>query len=262
MIHRIIQDKTANIHYFLHKNESSDELVVFLHGAYGDHTSFDAQKEAFTSRYNVIFVDLLGHGLSNVFTRRDRIDSTPKQLKRIMDLEKFGKAHIIGVSLGSLLAQYFALHHPECVSSIVAIGGYNINEINEEVNKAQKDSIKKCLWMALTSMNKFRRFVADQAVHHPENKERYYQMSQRFIRKSFLGMLGLNKVVAERKEVPCSYALLVLCGEHDSELAKNASLKWHQQTPGSQYQLIPEAGHTANMDNSTEFNRIVIDFLS
>jgi pimeloyl-ACP methyl ester carboxylesterase len=262
MIHRIIQDKTANIHYLFHKNESSDELIIFLHGAYADHTLFNSQEEAFTPRYNVIFIDLLGHGLSNVFTMKDRIDSTPEQLKRIMEVEKFEKAHLIGVSLGSLLAQYFALKYPDYVSSIVATGGYNINDTNEEINKAQKDSIKKCLWLALTSMNKFRHFVAGQAVHHPENKELYYRMAQGFIRKSFVGMAGLNKVVCERKDIPCNYPLLLLCGELDSDLAKKAALQWHQNTPGSKYQLIPDAGHTANMDNPTVFNQLVLDFLS
>ncbi|MDR1202737.1 MAG: alpha/beta hydrolase [Tannerellaceae bacterium] len=261
MIHRIIQNKTANIHYLFHKNESSNELIIFLHGAYADHTSFDGQKEAFTSHYNVVFIDLLGHGLSNVFTMKDRIDSTPEQLKRIMDLEKFEKAHIIGVSLGSLLAQYFALKYPDSVSSIVAIGGYNINDNNEEINKAQKESIKKCLWLALTSMNKFRHFVADQAVHNPENKRLYYQMAQQFIRKSFVGMTGLNKIICERKDILCNYSLLILCGELDIDLAKNAALLWHQNTPGSKFQLIPDAGHTANMDNPTFFNQLVLDFL-
>jgi pimeloyl-ACP methyl ester carboxylesterase len=262
MVHRIIQDKTANIHYLFHKNESSGELIIFLHGAYADHTSFNGQAEAFMPRYNVIFIDLLGHGLSNVFTMKDRIDSTPEQLKRIMEVEKFEKAHFIGVSLGSLLSQYFALKYPDHVSSIVATGGYNINDKNEEINKAQKESIKKCLWLALTSMNKFRHFVAGQAVRHPENKELYYRMAQGFIRKSFVGMAGLNKVVCERKDIPCNYPLLVLCGEFDTDLAKNAALQWHQNTPGSKYRLIPDAGHTANMDNPAVFNEIVLAFLS
>ncbi|MDR1402273.1 MAG: alpha/beta hydrolase [Tannerellaceae bacterium] len=262
MIHRIIQNKTANVHYLFHKNESSDELVVFLHGAYADHTSFDRQKEAFAARYNLLFIDLLGHGLSNVFTVKDRIDATPEQLKRIMDLEKYKKAHLIGVSLGALLAQYFALKYPGYVSSVIATGGYDINRKNEEINKAQKESIKKCLWLALTSMDKFRRFVADQAVHTPENKELYYQMTRHFIRKSFVGMAGLNKVIRKRKNISSTYSLLILCGELDADLAKKAARQWNQDAPGSKFQLIPAAGHTANMDNPAAFNQIALDFLA
>ncbi|MDR0748498.1 MAG: alpha/beta fold hydrolase [Tannerellaceae bacterium] len=262
MIHRIIQDKTANIHYLFHKNELSDELVIFLHGAFADHTSFKGQEEAFTPRYNVIFIDLLGHGLSNVCTVKDRIDATPEQLKRIMEVEKFDRAHIVGVSLGALLAQYFALKYPALVSSVVATGGYDINNRNEEAGRAQKESVKKCLWLALTSMDKFRRFAAGQAVHRPENKELYYRMAQGFVRKSFIGMTGLRKVVCERKDVSCSYPLLLLCGELDTDLAKNASLQWHRSAPGSRYCLIPGAGHTANMDNPEAFNETVLGFLS
>ncbi|MDR1160874.1 MAG: alpha/beta hydrolase, partial [Tannerellaceae bacterium] len=172
------------------------------------------------------------------------------------------KAHLIGVSLGSLLAQYFALKYPGHVRSIVATGGYNINDTNEEINKAQKDSIRKFLWLALTSMNKFRHFVAGQAVHYPENKALYYRMAQGFIRKSFVAMAGLKKVVCERKDVPCNYPLLLLCGELDTELARNVSLQWHQNTPGSKFHLIPGAGHTANMDNPAVFNQLVLAFLS
>ncbi|MDR0429860.1 MAG: alpha/beta hydrolase [Tannerellaceae bacterium] len=261
MIHKIIQNKTANIHYFLHKNESSGELIVFLHGAYADHTCFNRQKEAFTSRYNVIFIDLLGHGLSNVFTMKDRIDETPEQIKRILEIEKFAKAHFVGVSLGALLAQYMAFKYPEYVSSLVAVGGYNIHDNNDAINKAQKDSVRKCLWMALSSMNKFRRYVARQAVHNPENREHYYQMAKKFIRKSFVTMRGLKNVIRERPANPVNYPLLILCGELDLELAQNAAQRWHQQTTGSQCKTIPQAGHTANMDNPGEFNRIVLGFL-
>ncbi len=261
MTHRIIQDKTANIHYFLYKNESK-ELVVFLHSAYADHTLFDSQLAAFTPHFNVITFDLVGHGLSNVFTRRDRIDSTPEQIKRILALEGFESAHFVGVSLGSLLAQYCAFVYPELVRSVTALGGYNIHDNNDEINKAQKETVKKLMWTSLTSMDKFRRHVAEHSVREPENVERYFGMSKRFIRKSFLAMSGIKKVVCECQDVSHPYPLLILVGEYDTALAKRAVRKWHSDVPASLFEIIPSAGHCANMDNPEAFNRIVLDFIS
>ena len=41
-----------------------DEWVFFLHAAFVDHKMFRAQIEYFSSKYNVLAVDIIGHGRS------------------------------------------------------------------------------------------------------------------------------------------------------------------------------------------------------
>ena len=52
--------------------------------------------------------------------------------------KEIDELHIIGVSMGALIAQHFALMHPEKTLSLTTLGGYNINEANKDVAKSQQ----------------------------------------------------------------------------------------------------------------------------
>jgi 3-oxoadipate enol-lactonase len=232
--------------------------IVFLHPAFADHRCFDKQIEFFSAHYRVITMDMPGHGLSK--PGKDKIDATIDYINSILSAEGYEKAHLVGVSMGSLIAQYFTLHYPDKVLSLTVLGGYDINADNREVAKAQQTEKIKWIFKAIFSMNAFRRHAASMAVSKPAEQERLCEMAKHFTRKSFMVMSGLSNVVKQRENVSFDYPLLILCGDKDIELAKKMSLKWHEQSP-SQFNMIPDAGHCANMDNAESFNSIVMDFL-
>jgi 3-oxoadipate enol-lactonase len=245
--------------HYCASGESKNELIVFLHPAFADHRAFDQQIDYFSGKYRVITMDMPGHGLSQ--PGKAKIDHTIHYIYSILENEKYDKAHFVGVSMGSLIAQYFALHHPEKVQSLTVLGGYDIHADNKELNKAQRSENIKWIFTALFSMNAFRRYVARVSVNRPEEQARIYEMAKLFTRKSFLAMSGLANVVKHRKDVSWNYPLLILCGEKDLELAIKMSKKWHEENPSSKFHMIENAGHCANMDDPETFNRILMEFL-
>lgn len=74
-------------------------------------------------------------------------------------------------------------------------------------------------------------------------------------------MTGLGNVIKQRDSITRTYPLLILCGDEDIELAKRMSKKWHDSEPTSEFHVIENAGHCANMDNAAEFNSIVMNFI-
>jgi pimeloyl-ACP methyl ester carboxylesterase len=56
--------------------------------------------------------------------------------------------------------------------------------------------------------------------------------------------------------------LLILAGDKDSELAIKSAKQWHKDNPGSQFHIVENAGHCANMDNATVFNNCLMNFIS
>jgi len=115
--------------------------------------------------------------------------------------------------------------------------------------------------MALFSMNSFRRYVAKVSVSMPKEQARFYEMAKTFSRKSFMAMSGLSKVLQKREGIVLAYPLLIISGEKDIELSKKSSKEWHDSEPKSQYHLIENAGHCANMDNSEKFNELLLAFI-
>jgi 3-oxoadipate enol-lactonase len=165
-------------------------LIVFLHPAFSDHRAFAQQIDFFSENYRVITVDLIGHGLSKAKKSKDKIDASSKHIEKIIEIEGFDKVHIIGVSMGSLIAQYFALNCPDKIKSLTALGGYDINKENKEVAKAQRSSNLSLIYRAIFSMNSFRKKTSEITCKTEKGQALFYESASLYERKSFMVMQG------------------------------------------------------------------------
>jgi len=259
--HKTLNAEDYKIHYYVSGMENMD-LIIFLHPAFSDHRAFDQQIDSFSKEYRVITVDLIGHGLSKANKSKDKIDVSPKHIEKILDIEGFDKTHIVGVSMGSLVAQYFALEYPGKTKTLTALGGYNINTENKDVTKAQRSSNLSLILRAVFSMKAFRKKTAQITCKSQNGQALFYESSSHYERKSFMVMQGLQNVIQERKDIIPQYSTLILTGEFDIDLAKRMANEWHANTDKSEYFIIENAGHCANMDEPIEFNRILLEFLN
>lgn len=255
-----LKQKGYSIFYYA-TGDRKNELIVFLHPAFADHRCFNKQIDCFSKEFRVVTIDMLGHGLSKVEKAKDKIDFTIHHIDSILENEGYSKAHFVGVSMGTLIAQYYSLHNPDKVQSMTILGGYDINADNKEISKAQRAENIKWVFKALFSMNSFRRYASFVSVSNPVEQARFYEMARLFTRKSFTVMSGLGNIVKQRDPIVRNHPLLILSGDNDIELAKRISKKWHVNEPTSIFHEIENAGHCANMDNADEFNRIVMSFI-
>jgi len=255
-----LEQNGYNLHYFVSGNPKG-EAIVFLHPAFADHRCFNKQLEYFVANYFVITLDMLGHGHTQPDKTSDRIDKTAEQVKQILAIEGFSQAHLVGVSMGSLLAQYVAIQYPEMVLSVTVLGGYDISADNKEVNKSQRKEGLKWIFKILFSMNSFRNYVSLVSANNSDSQAEFYEMVKCFNRKSFMYMSGMKNVIKRRENIKIECPLLILVGDNDIELAKRAALIFHESVPSSQYHIIQNAGHCANMDNAEIFNAVLLGFL-
>jgi 3-oxoadipate enol-lactonase len=259
--HKQLQRSGCAIHYFV-SGQVGNPLIVFVHPAFADHRAFDHQLDYFAPNYRIVTLDLLGHGLSRYTGSQDKIDASAEHICTILDDEGYQRAHLVGVSLGSLIAQYVALRYPDRVASLTVLGGYNINADSRAVQKAQNGEMLKWLLRAMLSMNSLRRHVASVSLKKPEEQAKFYEMAQGFHFRSFMAMQGMGKVIQSRDGVQRTYPLFLACGDQDLPLAHNAARAWHGADPGSELQFIKDAGHCANMDQPEEFNAALAAFLT
>jgi pimeloyl-ACP methyl ester carboxylesterase len=260
-----IENKTLKmdgyeIHYNVSGKENND-LIVFLHPAFSDHRAFDQQIDFFSKKYRVITIDLIGHGLSKAKKSKDKIDTSSEHIEKILEIEGFDKAHLVGVSIGSLIAQYFTLNYPEKIKSLIALGGYNINKENKEVVKAQRSSNLSLIFRAIFSMKAFRKKTAKITCKSERGQALFYETASHYERKSFMVMQGLQNVIKDRKSIKTEYPTLILTGEFDIELAKKMAKEWHTDLDNSEYFIIENAGHCANIDKPLVFNKVVKEFI-
>lgn len=249
-----------DIHYYVSGKENSD-LIVFLHPAFSNHRAFVQQIDYFSKNYRVITIDLIGHGLSKANTSQDKIDSSSKHIERILEIEGFDKVHLVGVSMGALIAQHFALNNPDKIKSLTALGGYDINKENKEVEKAQRLSNLSLIFRAIFSMKSFRKKTSEITCKTEKGKALFYETAIQYERKSFMVMQGLRNVIKDRENINPQYPTFILTGEFDIDLAKKMAEEWHSEIDNSEYFMIENAGHCANIDKPLEFNKLVESFI-
>ena len=253
--------KLANspITYFMSRTEHT-EWILFIHAAFVNHTMFKAQFEYFQNKYNVLAIDIIGHGQSTDTHKGDNIDKMSKWIFDILKAENIDKIHIVGVSLGAVLAQDFANHYPSSVSSLACFGGYDINNFDM---KMQKDNGAKQMLMmlkALFSVKWFAKANKKISAYTSQAQDEFFAMNILFPKKSFIFLATLNSMVNKHKTGQRNYPLLIGCGSFDIPMELEAVKAWKRSEPYCTVVIFENAGHCVNMDVPQEFNKAMEKF--
>jgi 3-oxoadipate enol-lactonase len=255
-----LQKETYSLYYYTQGNPSN-EAIVFIHPAYGDHTCFHHQMDVFAEDYHVMCVDMPGHGNSQVRGGNVGIDATVSLVAEIIEKEGHAQAHLAGVSLGSLMAQAVAHRYPQKVKSVTITGGYSIFGDNSAITKAQNREIFKAFFLMLFNMDGFRRYVVKNTNVVEAEREVLYRAMQKFTHRSLPVMSGMSKIL-DKTPRTLPQPLLIVTGEHDLPIILNNAQDWQKREPDARLLVIPQAGHCANMDNPTAFNQALQAFLA
>ena len=111
-------DPNQNYHLFVDNNT---EPLVFIHGVGLDHKMWDSQI-ASLNNYSTITYDLLGHGKTPCNKEEVTLNDFSDQLDYLLRFLKIDKIHLVGFSLGSLIALDFASKFQHKLKSLTVIG--------------------------------------------------------------------------------------------------------------------------------------------
>lgn len=236
------------------------ETIIMLHPAFSDYRIFVKQFEAFKDRYNIIAVDLIGHGLNNDLDPSITLADMTGIIEAILLKNNIKKVHLLGVSLGSLVAQGIADQRPKLVKSVTVVGGYSIHKANEEILKAQNKEKFKWIFMIIFAMNRFRNYVTKISTNTDLGQDLFKQGTLLFRRRSFRAMQGLDQYFRKSDDI-MTYPLLLVVGSEDLDLAVNGAHTLHDLEPNSQLEIVKGAGHCVNIDAYERFNTIYSSFL-
>ncbi len=233
--------------------------VVFVHAAFADHRMFEKQFRYFSGKYNLLAVDILGHGNSTDTKRGDRIERMAFWMNRILEKHGISAAHLVGISLGSVLVQDFADKYAEKVLSAACFGGYDIHDFDAEKQKSNTGHQIGMMLKAMISVKWFAKSTKKISAYTPAAQEDFYKMNIRFPKKSFRYLSTLQNLINKHTAGPRRYALLVGCGEHDIPAEIELVNEWAEKQ-NCKKAILKGAGHCANMDVPEEFNRCLEKF--
>lgn len=240
----------------------SEKWIMLLHAAFVDHRMFAALIAEFQDKYNIIAVDILGHGESTQGRKGDSIDKMSGWMKEILLREKVSKVNLLGVSLGAVIVQDFANHCPEMVESLACFGGYDINNFDPKMQQSNSAGQMLMMLKALFSIKWFAQSNKKISAYTEKAQNDFYELNLSFPKASFMYLASLGSMVNKHKPQPRSYPLLIGCGQHDIPMELEAVRMWAETEANCQTVIFEGAGHCANMDVPQAFNQALDSFWS
>jgi 3-oxoadipate enol-lactonase len=257
---KVLSKNGYDVYYYV-AGPPDRELIVFLHPAFGDHHAFDRQLGAVADRYRVLALDMVGHGRSQVRKGRVTIDATLEHVAEMMALENQAACHLVGVSMGSLIAQALAARYPEKVKTLTVVGSYDIFGDRSKIERANLSAMLKFIFWLLVSKKRFRRVITSFVAIQSDAQAQFDRGAAAVRRRSLLVLPGMNNLMP-KGEKSVFHPLLIIVGDQELELVRQTAAAWHESDPASQFHVIANAGHCANMDNPKVFNAILLGFLA
>jgi pimeloyl-ACP methyl ester carboxylesterase len=248
---------------FIHKK--SDTWVVFVHGAGGSNIVWFRQLREFKKHFNVLLVDLRGHGKSKKEYSKEEIykfDEIALDVIKTMDYLEIKKAHFVGISLGSIIIRAIDKLAPGRAESII-LGGA-IMQFNIKMNALI--SIGKLLSSILPYMwlYKINAWILIPSKKHAQSRKLFIREAVRLGEKEFLKWLRMSNEIKENVQEflikEASAPVLYIMGERDHMFLPMVSnlVKEHIN---SKLEIIRNSGHVCNIDQPEIFNERSIRFI-
>jgi len=252
------------LHYTIHDNPKSTEWVTFIHGAGGDSNLFYKQLRDFNKHFNVLLIDLRGHGKSKLSetVKRYTFEFIAKDVIEVFEHLKIEKAHFVGISMGTILIKELARLKPELVNSMILGGAVMELNITSQLLMGFGIVFKNILpYMALYKL--YARIILP-LRNHAESRNLLVSQAKNLARKEFLRWFRLTSQInkklrffrLEEFNIPTIYIM----GDQDHMFLPSIKKLVSKHNLSSLF-VIPECGHVVNIDKPKVFNQQSIHFL-
>ncbi len=103
------------------REQGSGDSVLFLHGLGGSRIAWEPQLRGLSPSYRCIAWDMPGYGASQALADGLTWPGLADAVARLLDTLEAGRAHLVGLSMGGMVAMYAALLHPARVRSLALL---------------------------------------------------------------------------------------------------------------------------------------------
>ncbi|KAB7670118.1 alpha/beta fold hydrolase [Bacillus sp. B1-b2] len=221
--------------------------IYMLHGFMGTSKTHFSNQLNFLEKenYEVILLDLPGHGSSEKVAVDDYFEDAVNWV--ITKIKEQGKGYIIGLSLGASIAVHIALREPNILSGIM-LTGYS-PFIPDELKSVMEKQYHHFLHIEQNDENVARHF---KELHG----DKWFDTLQKVLYSQTFHYPSLFETDLRDLKVPT----LVLNGSNQQhEIDSVHYIKTHNSMV--EVGLIPQAGHTANIDQPDIYNNMMSEFL-
>jgi len=236
--------------------------IVFIHGVGLTKEIWEPQINFFKN-YNTLTYDLLGHGKTPLKKTKVNFEDFSKQLNKLINELNFKKIHLIGFSLGALIARNFAFENSDKLDSLVLLG--SIYKRTEDQNRVVKNRFEAAKANKPASkQTALRRWLSEDFIKkNPDVYKKIYSILEKNNRMDFLKCyeLFVNYIDDDNILKKINVNTLVSTGQYDvgstPEMSKNLS----KMIQRSEFVEIKGGKHLCGIECSNDVNMLLKKFI-
>ena len=224
---------------------------------------WDEQTELLSKKFKVLRYDTRGHGGSSAPSGAYTLEQMADDVKALFDHLGVKRTHWVGLSMGGMIGQAFALKHPGFFQSLVLADTTSRRPPNADQMWGERIRIAEAQGMeALVDSTLARWFTDGYSKSHKSVMDRIARDIRSTPAAGYAGAChAIMKVdyLDRLKEIDCP--ALVIVGDQDHGTPPEMARQIHQNLRGSELVVIPSAAHLSNIEQAEVFNSALTAFL-
>lgn len=257
-----IQANGININVEISGNPDGP-TVIMSHSLACNLSMWEPQLHVLEPDFNVIRYDTRGHGQSEVTPSPYDLETLGTDAVALMDALDLPSAHWIGISMGGMIGQWAAIHHPRRIQRLVLADTGPVMPDDAQPWWQEKIDLARTKGMdALLEETLADWFTADYRAANPPALQKLQSNFLAMPIEGYVGCIwairGLHLIDRIRE---IQRPTLIIVGKQDFGTPVEVSELMHGMIPGSEMVIIDGAAHLSSLNQPEAFNEALFSFL-
>ena len=241
---------SQNTFYILDKK--ADVPIVFIHGVGLNHKIWEPQINVFENTF--LAYDILGHGKTPLDKENLSFDDFSNQLINLIDELNIRRIHLVGFSIGSLIARNFASKYSDRLESLILL--CSIFRRTEKQQQIVKDRFELAKKSKSLSKQALKRWFTDEYLE--KNPNTYNKISSILEQNSMENFLKIYELFVNHKDdeqfEKIKTKTLIMTGEGDIGSTPEMSINLSKVINNSNVKIISKGKHLCSIECADDVN--------